>query len=458
LAHELFQLQQDPTARNSVTATDMRLFSKRSPAAIKPSNKTPPRLTAVPAPPFSRMRQLHGLSRRLLLNSDLDSMARALFDATGDVPGVKTITLRLSNQTTGVFEPVACHDLDQAEWRLAAPLGGLGLSRTVIKNKQMVTFNDLQNHPNIQSPSLLKKYGLVSYLGIPLLSANIVTGVVGFYSGSSRGFDQEDIEYLTLASDLFALAIEKTRYPGHRTVETTPLPRSAGSEHAREEFLNVMSHEFRTPLSLIMGHAGMMREGLLGEINEEQRNSLDRIMENSDSLLSMVLSILQVSRIESGGINLVARSIVLRDIFAELQSDYAGQVNERRKIVWYCPPDLPLLRADRERLRDILRHLIDNAVKFTAHGRIVISAEQVSEPASIRITVSDTGVGIPTEALSFIFDKFRQSDSSGTRAFDGAGLGLYIAKKYADLLGGELTVISEVGYGSTFTLKLPLGT
>jgi len=87
----------------------------------------------------------------------------------------------------------------------------------------------------------------------------------------------------------------------------------------------------------------------------------------------------------------------------------------------------------------------------------VISAEQSQEPSAIRFTVSDTGVGIPTEALSFIFEKFRQSDSSGTRAFDGAGLGLYIAKKYADLLGGELSVVSESGYGSTFSFKLPLG-
>jgi signal transduction histidine kinase len=180
-------------------------------------------------------------------------------------------------------------------------------------------------------------------------------------------------------------------------------------------------------------------------------------MENSDNLLAMVLSILQVSRIEAGGIHLVARSIVLHELFTELKGYYAAQVNERRKIVWYCSPDLPVLRADRERLKDILRHLIDNAVKFTAHGRIVIAAEQVNEPPAIRFTVADTGVGIPTEALSFIFEKFRQSDSSGTRAFDGAGLGLYIAKRYVDLLGGELSVISEVGYGSTFTLKLPLG-
>jgi signal transduction histidine kinase len=386
-------------------------------------------------------------------------MARALFEAACDVSGVKAITLRLRNESTGVFEPIACHNLDQTEWRMAAPLGGVGLSRNVIKSKQAVTLNELQSYGNIQNASFLKKYGLVSYLGMPLLSPSGVNGVIGYYTGASRGFDHNDSEFLNLVTDLIAFAVENTRYPARVVKDNSAPSRSGigGSEQAKEEFLNVMSHEFRTPLSLIMGHAGMMREGLLGEINEEQQNSLDRIMENSDNLLAMVLSILQVSRIEAGGIHLVARSIVLHELFTELKGYYAAQVNERRKIVWYCSPDLPVLRADRERLKDILRHLIDNAVKFTAHGRIVIAAEQVNEPAAIRFTVADTGVGIPTEALSFIFEKFRQSDSSGTRAFDGAGLGLYIAKRYVDLLGGELSVISEVGYGSTFTLKLPLG-
>lgn len=436
----------------------MRLFNKRSLPAIKRISKNHQRLTAVAAPQLSRSGQLHGLSQRLLLNSDIESIARALFEAACNVSAVKAITLRLRNETTGILEPVACHNLDRDEWRRAAPFGGIGLSRTVVKSKQPVIFNDLQSQPNVHNASFLKKYGLISYLGIPLLSPGGVNGVIGYYCGTGRGFDPEEIEFLGVITDLVALAVDHTRYSARALLERSANPRPVASEQAKEEFLNVMSHEFRTPLSLIMGHAGMLRENLLGEINEEQRNSLDRIMENSDSLLSMVLSILQVSRIEAGGISLVARSIPIHELFTELKGDYAAQVNDRRRIVWYCSPDLPVLRADRERLRDILRHLIDNAVKFTAHGRIVISAEQINEPAGIRFTVADTGVGIPTEALSFIFEKFRQSDSSGTRAFDGAGLGLYIAKKYAELLGGELSVISEVGYGSTFTLKLPFGT
>ncbi len=403
------------------------------------------------------MRQLHALSQRLQQNFGIEALARALFETASDVATLKAITLRLRNSATGVFEPIACHNLDQLEWRMAAPLGGVGLSRTVIKSKLALTFNDLQSDGNVQNASFLKKYGLASYLGIPLLSPDGVNGVIGYYSAASRGFDHDDTEFLSLVADLIAFSVN--RYPPQAAQDASATARSGSvnSDEAREGFLNVMSHEFRTPLSLIMGHAGMMREGLLGDINDEQRNSLDRIMENSDDLLAMVLSILQVSRIEAGGINLVARAIVLPEFFAELKGEYGAQVNDRRKMVWYCSPDLAVLRADRERLKDILQHLIDNAIKFTAEGRIVISAEQIADSAAIRFTVADTGVGIPSESLSFIFEKFRQSDGSRTRAFDGAGLGLYIAKRYADLLGGELSVSSEIGCGSTFTLKLPLG-
>jgi signal transduction histidine kinase len=265
---------------------------------------------------------------------------------------------------------------------------------------------------------------------------------------------------LTLLADLTALAIGYLRrFVGEVENETefeTAWAPFESSERAKAEFLNVMSHEFRTPLSVIMGHAEMLREGLLGEVNHEQRSSLDRIMENSDNLLAMVLSILQASKIAAGGIQLVPRDIALHELFEELKAVYRPQENDQRKIVWYCSPDLQLLRSDPERLKDTLRQLIDNAVKFTSRGRIVVSAEILHKPSAIRFMVADSGVGILPEDLPFVFEKFRQSDSSGTRPFEGAGLGLYIAKKYTELLGGELSVISERGKGSIFTFTLPL--
>jgi signal transduction histidine kinase len=415
----------------------------------------------VPVAHISGVGQLHQLSTRFLSGLDLASIVRELFDAASMVAAVSVITFRLRNQSSGEFDPIACHNLEQDEWRKAAPRDGLGLIKMALEKKEPVTVVDLQSHPSIQNAQFLKKHGLVSYLGIPLLTRGQVIGVIGLYSRNARGFDDEDATYLALLADLVAFAVANTAHPARAPEDTEkrrpPRSLSGSTVQAKQDFLNVMSHEFRTPLSLIIGHAGMIREGLLGEINEEQQNSLDRIIESSDNLLTMVLSILQTSRIEAGGVRLLARKVVLHELFDELKAIYGPQENDRRRIVWYCSPDLELLRSDPERLKDILRYLIDNAVKFTAYGRIVIAAERCYKPAGIRFTVADTGIGIPTAALSFIFDGSRQSESSAIREFDGAGLGLYIAKKYADLLGGELSVISEVGYGSTFTLKLPSG-
>jgi signal transduction histidine kinase len=431
----------------------MRIFSKHL-HGIKKTIAGQQRRNMSFAAPLSRMRKLHQLGRRFLADSNVDSIVRGVFEAASEVPGVDVITFRLRNETTGDFEPIACHNLDPSTWRAAAPVGRLGLSRQVVEKEQAVILFDLERYASTKSATFLRRYHLSAYVGVPLLAADKVISVIGFYSQRGRRIDDLDIDFLTLLADFTTLAL---RYAPWRSGADNRSASSDSSERAKAEFLNVMSHEFRTPLSLIMGHAGMIREGLLGEINDEQRTSLDRVMENSKSLLGMVLSMLHASMIESGGIHVVARDIVLHQLFDELRAAYRAQDNEQRKIVWYCSPDQELLRSDPERLKEILRHLIDNALKFTARGRVVVSAEKVDRPSTVRITVADTGVGIPAEALPFIFEKFQQSDSSGTRMFSGAGLGLYIAKKYAQLLGGDLSVTSEVGKGSTFTLTLPYG-
>jgi signal transduction histidine kinase len=438
----------------------MRFFGKQPFARFKRDSKADQPPVRAVSSNVSRIRQIHELSKRFLSAPDIDSIVGALFECVSSVSAVAAMTVRLRNWNTDEFDPVACYKLDLSEWRRAVPEGGTGLSKKVVEAKEAVTLTDIQSHAATPNAPFLKKYRLVSYLGVPLIAGDQIIGVIGFYSRNRRGFEPADAELLILLADLAAFAVRYAQWLADeidkKTASDTARALSDSSDRAKEEFLSVMSHEFRTPLTLIMGHAGMMREGMLGQVTDEQRNSLDRIMVNSDSLLAMVMSILQVSRLESGGIQLAARNIFLHDLIGEIKAAYGSQENEQRKIVWYCSPDLQLLKTDPERLKDILRHLVDNAIKFTPRGRIVISVEKLQTPASIRFTVADTGIGVPPEALSFIFEKFRQIDSSGTRAFEGTGLGLYIAKKYAELLGGELTVTSELGKGSTFTLYMPL--
>jgi signal transduction histidine kinase len=125
--------------------------------------------------------------------------------------------------------------------------------------------------------------------------------------------------------------------------------------------------------------------------------------------------------------------------------------------VWDYPLNLPNIKTDGEKLKYVLRNLIDNAVKFTDCGQIKVSSRALPENKKVEFEIRDTGVGIPSEALPAVFDKFQQLDSSVTRTYAGLGLGLYIAKKFTELLGGELSVSTEVGKGSTFTVALPVG-
>jgi signal transduction histidine kinase len=184
---------------------------------------------------------------------------------------------------------------------------------------------------------------------------------------------------------------------------------------------------------------------------------LDRIIRCSDDLLAMVMSILEASMIEAGAVRVENQDFDPMDLLADLRARAVVPEGKEIDVAWNWPAALPRLKTDREKLTQALEHLIDNALKFSNQGRVVISAEVRSNPTTIKFTIADTGVGIAPDALPFVFEKFRQSDSSMTRSHGGVGLGLYIAKKFTELLGGELSVRSQLGVGTTFTVTLPTG-
>ena len=404
---------------------------------------------------------LHQFSRSIVDAPELNSVAHKLFEAAEYVGHVRSITVRLRNSITGDLDAVACKNLDEAEWKSIIPKGTLGFSRTVVESAAPAMILDIQHHASARHRVLLRRYGLISYLGIPCLVSGEVMGVIGCYSNNAQGFRSDEIQYLTTLTNLATVALRDAQLR-HENAEQAAHLRKANltaqkSEKAKSEFLGVMSHEFRTPLNLIMGYAGMMQEGMLGDLNDEQRNSLDRIIRCSDDLLAMVMSILEASMIETGAVRVDNQDFDPKELLEALRAGVVVPEGKEIDVVWRWPAGLPHLKTDREKLTQALEHLIDNALKFCNRGRVVISAEATSNPSIIKFTIADTGVGIPPEALPFVFEKFRQSDSSMTRSHGGVGLGLYIAKKFTELLGGELHVRSELGIGTTFTVALPAG-
>ena len=224
----------------------------------------------------------------------------------------------------------------------------------------------------------------------------------------------------------------------------------------KKEVLDIVAHELRTPLNLVSGYAQALKSKTLGEVTEEQEQALGKIIRQSDNLLQLVNSILDLTRIEAEDLSLQQEEILLPEYLQEMKLNYEVILDKPLALQWSFSPDLPTIVSDRAKLTIVLQNLINNAIKFTDQGSIQIFARWRADKKAVAIDIVDTGAGIPKEALSIIFDKFRQADSSSTRVHGGVGLGLHIVKVFTEILGGTIAVKSELHKGSTFTLTLPV--
>jgi signal transduction histidine kinase len=223
---------------------------------------------------------------------------------------------------------------------------------------------------------------------------------------------------------------------------------------AQREILDVLSHEFRTPLHVINGYVESLKNGIWGEVNSDQEKALRVVIGQSGHLRSLVESLIDLTRIDSGDFRVDRQDIALTEFLRDLERQYSYDLQKPVTLRWTIPPDLPVIKSDKMRLTVVLENLISNAVKFTEAGEIRVSVS--CSQKTVDIQVADTGIGIPNDQLPHIFEKFYQGDRTSTRHIGGLGLGLYIVKVFTDLLGGNIEVKSEVNRGSTFTLSLPI--
>ncbi len=425
------------------------------------------------------MRQLSGLYTALSplapsesVHEMMDGIIERLMEATGADAAI----IRLRDKEKGSFYWTSQRGFPESYLKVAP---GSALEQ-VFNSGEPIIASDIASDSRLKEKNQLK-VGLRSCAMLPLKVHGEVRGLIHLASRKLGYFDEEQSDHLMTIARQMGIALENKDHFDNLRSSRDDLEKA---NKVKDEFLSVMSHELRTPLNVVMGYTGMIKDGLLGEINPQQEEALGKVISRANDQLTIINNILHATVLESEKINIESHEVSLGDFLNQLRSGYEAPINKDLTLHWDYPPDLSVVKTDSAKLKQILQNLINNALKFTSKGSVTVSArikqatgerQQTIEKhltdasslpprsteahdrshAFVEFKVADTGVGIPPDALPLIFDKFRQVDSSETRSFGGVGMGLYIVKKFTELLGGTVQVESEPGKGSTFTVTIP---
>jgi len=327
-------------------------------------------------------------------------------------------------------------------------------TRLAALERRMIHVTDLLNDPSFapNPRELYVKENVRTVVSVPMLRENSLIGVITTWRREARPFSEKQLALLKTFADQAVIAIENVRL--FQELEDKNLQLEAANKH-KSQFLANVSHELRTPLNSIIGFTRIVLRRTEGKIEKLQKENLQKVLVSSEHLLSLINELLDLAKIEAGRMEVYAETFKLEEVLRIATATVEPMLkNGNVKLVTEVPPDIPPLKSDRDKLKQVVLNLLSNSAKFTEAGEIKVAA--VRDNGTLKLTVSDTGIGMKPEALKYIFDEFRQVDMSTTRKYGGTGLGLAIVKRLTNLLGGDIDVESEEGKGSRFTVTIPM--
>ena len=405
-------------------------------------------------------------------SSSTEEMMDGILDRVIDATGADAALVRTWDRNASSYPIIGQRGFPDIYVKQIIAASGGGAVDWVIQHCEPMIAPDIAKEPRLKAKIQLQ-LGLRSCALLPLKIDGEVRGVMHVASEKLGYFDDAQREHLSAIAQQMSISLENRELFYGLKMSRDKLERA---NKVKDEFLNVMSHELRTPVNLIMGYTNLLKERAIG-----QEDGLKKISSASSDLLAMVDTILYATLLETDQLTVETEEFSPASLLEEVRADCHAATPQQMSLLWNYPADLPGIRTDRKKLKNILQHLIHNALKFTEQGEAIVSArllppatngqsngtakppEKFHTPAIststdwIEFKVADTGVGIPADALPKIFDKFYQVDSSQSRQHGGTGLGLYIVKKFVELLGGKIEVQSEVDKGSRFTVAIPAG-
>jgi PAS domain S-box-containing protein len=400
---------------------------------------------------IDRMRQVQSVTDVALAHLAMDELLAEMLTRVREAMNVDTVAILLLESDGEQLVAWAAKGLErEVELGVRIPVGQ-GFAGKVASLKSAVKIIDIDT-ADILNP-LLREKGIRSLLGVPLLIEGRVIGVMHTGKFNRYEFTDDDTRLLQLVADRIALAIDNARLFEE---ERTARREAEAASRAKDEFLTTISHELRTPLTPIIGWIHMIRNGILPE--KETIHGLSVIEKNSYALKRLINDLLDMSAILSGKMRMEELQVPLAPLVREAIETVRPLAGDRNIDIGVTFHDWQnqCVKGDRARLLQVFWNLLNNAIKFSsAGGRIDVDVE--ANELETTVIIQDTGQGIPSEFLPFVFERFRQADGSKTRAHGGLGLGLALVKSFVDAHKGTVEAESRgPDQGSRFTVRLPL--
>lgn len=389
----------------------------------------------------SKLKALYEMVKEMGLCSEQKALMDSATRHAAGIMGVKACSIKLIDEHKGTLRFASAYGLseDYTKTKNSIDIIKSPINRKIIEGS-VSAIGDIGESEYFQYPEDIRKEGIASMLCLPLRVEKMVLGVFCVYSKTTHYFVESDVDFFSLAADLTALEIEKLNTRLNRTW-----------------FMQKAAHQLRSPLHAVTSMLRILKNGYLGPLNERQEETLQRCekrLEMSDSLVSDLLR-LSIRRETLSREDL--HQVHPQRILASLSGLFETQAREKSvNIEFRIDNSLPSIAATDKLLDDLFSNLISNAIKYTPPGGSIIVSLSRSEEDKIKFDVTDTGIGIPEEANSRLFNEFFRAENAKSHTEAGTGLGLVIVKEILDRLKGTISVTSRIGEGSSFTCHFPV--
>jgi GAF domain-containing protein/DNA-binding response OmpR family regulator len=406
------------------------------------------------------LQALGEVSQALSSSLDLDTVLNTIVLRASQLAGTDSCSVYEYDEAAEGFHLRATHNLDEdvvAVARRTPIRRGEGVLGRMAATREPAQITDIAQEGAYRGPlrDVLLRTGTRALLAVPLLREDHLVGGLTVNKKTPGEFPRETVELLRTFASQSALAIQNARL--FREIEDKSRQLEVADRH-KSEFLANMSHELRTPLNAIIGYSEMLQEDAADLGAEPLTDDLKKINAAGKHLLELINAVLDLSKIEAGKMELYLESFdvagLVRDIAAVIQPLAAKNGN---RLDVRCPDGVGAMRADLTKVRQALFNLLSNACKFTERGTVSLAVTREARDGRdwMAFDVSDTGIGMTPEQLARLFEAFSQADAATTRKYGGTGLGLALSRRLCRMMGGDVTVESESGRGSTFTIRLP---